>query len=548
MLFVCLSFLESSDIFVVVLLLGQTLFHPDMDTETVSNAVIENECVEDSDDDKPIGFKRTSGVVSNSNQSKSNTQRSNAVSPLKSPVTAPNGTTPSNKTSAMTSSSKASPAKSSLQNEEDSDDDKPIVFKRTSVASNSKSSTQKSNAVSSTKVLPLKSPVTSPNGTTPLNKTSSSKASPAKPPLRNDTTPSAVKGKSQLKNDQSECKSEREDSEDEKPLSSILSGNSSRSNKGPASSKQVSSPQPEKKNTSGRPLGGVNRVIKDESDDEKPISSVFQKKTGSSGMSGSKKVSGDEKKPLTKKLHQNGSAVKSEVPDSKVSGKRPLEKNHPVNESSLKKPKVSASSTSGKMKQESVKTESSADKGRVLVSPTAKRAKPISTKEDVSDDDDDVPISKRLKSESSSSKVSAAKPKAVKGNPSSSAAKKKVTKVVSPPSRTRTVNKNSKKVTKDSKYSSSSKSSPSSSDGQTKWTTLEHNGVIFPPPYKPHGIKILYKGKPVDLTIEQEEVILSTHTLNCTGYINVLWFILISCVLFLCYANKALSSTLMVCR
>ncbi|CAN7038919.1 unnamed protein product [Brassica rapa subsp. trilocularis] len=167
---------------------------------------------------------------------------------------------------------------------------------------------------------------------------------------------------------------------------------------------------------------------------------------------------------------------------------------------------------------QSLEEESSADKGRVLVSPTAKRAKPVSTKEDGSDDDDDVPISKRLKSESSSSKVSAAKPKAVKGNPSSSAAKKKVTKVVSPPSRTRTVNKNSKKVTKDSKYSSSSKSSPSSSDGQTKWTTLEHNGVIFPPPYKPHGIKILYKGKPVDLTIEQEEVATMFAVMKETDY------------------------------
>ncbi|WZZ31836.1 DNA topoisomerase 1 alpha [Brassica napus] len=485
-----------------------------MDTETVSNPVIGNECVEDSDDDKPIVYKRTSGVVSNSNQSKSTPQRSNAMSPLKSPVTSPNGTTPSNKTSALTSS-KASTAKSPLLNEEDSDDDKPIVFKRTSAASNSKSNTQKSSAVSSTKVLPLKSPVTSPNGTTPLNKTSSSKASPAKPPLRNVTTPSAVKDRSQSQKDQSECKSECEDSEDERPLSSILSGNSSRSNKGPASSKQVSSPQAEKKNTGGRPLGGADRVIKDESDDEKPISSVFQKKTGSSGMSGSKK---DVKKPLTKKLHQNGSAVKSEVPDCKVSGKRPLEKNHPVNESSLKKPKVSASSTSGKMKQESVKTESSADKGRVLVSPTAKRAKPVSTKEDGSDDDDDVPISKRLKAESSNSKVSSAKPKAVKGSSSSSAAKTKVTKVVSPPSRSRTVNKNSKKVTKDSKYSSSSKSSPSSSDGQTKWTTLEHNGVIFPPPYKPHGIKILYKGKPVDLTIEQEEVATMFAVMKETDY------------------------------
>ncbi|KAJ0246156.1 DNA topoisomerase 1 alpha [Hirschfeldia incana] len=458
-----------------------------------SKHVIENGVVEDSDDDKPIVFKRTSGVVvSNSNQSKSIPQRSNAVSPLKSPVASSNGTTPSNKTSAATS-------KSPLQDEEDSDDDKPIVFKRnTGAASNSKANAQRSNAVSSTKVLPLKSPVTSPNGTAPSNRTSSSKAPPAKPPLRND---------------QSECKNEPEDSEDERPLSSILPGNSSRSNKGSASSKQVASPQAEKKNTGGRPLDGADLVIKDESDDEKPISLMVQKK---SGASGSKKVSSDEKKPLVKKLNQNGSAVKNEVPDCKVPGKRPLEKNHPVGESSLKKPKVSASTTSGKMKQEPVKTESSADKGRTLVSPTAKRAKPVSTKED--DSDDNVPISKRFKSESSNSKVSSAKPKAVKGSSSSSAAKPKVTKVVSPPSRSRTVNKNAKKVTKDTKYSSSSKSSPSSSDGQTKWTTLEHNGVIFPPPYKPHGIKILYKGKPVDLTIEQEEVATMFAVMKETEY------------------------------
>ncbi|XP_018471122.2 DNA topoisomerase 1 alpha [Raphanus sativus] len=486
-----------------------------------SKPVIENGIVEDSDDEKPIVFKRTSGVVSNS---KSNTQRSNAVSstkasPLKSPVAASsNGTTPSNRTSAMTSS-KPSPAKTPLQNEEeDSDDDKPIVFKRTSgAASNSKSNTQRSNAVSSTKASPLKSPVTKPNGTTASNKTSS-KALPAKPPLRNDTTPSSVKAKGQSQKEQSECKSERDDSDsdsdDEKPLSSIRTGNSSRSNKGPASSKQVASPQAEEKNTGGRPLDGADRVIKDESDDEKPISSMVQKK---SGMSGSQKVSSDEKKPLMKKLNQNGSAVKNEVPDCKVSGKRPVEKNHPVDESSSKKPKVSASSTSGKMKQEPVKTESSADKGRVLVSPTAKRARPVSIKEDDSDDDN-VPISKRLKSESSNSKVSSAKPKAVKGNSSSSAAKPKVTKVVSPPSRSKTVNRNAKKVTKDSKYSSSSKSSPSSSDGQTKWTTLEHNGVIFPPLYKPHGIKILYKGKPVDLTIEQEEVATMFAVMKETDY------------------------------
>ena len=39
-----------------------------------------------------------------------------------------------------------------------------------------------------------------------------------------------------------------------------------------------------------------------------------------------------------------------------------------------------------------------------------------------------------------------------------------------------------------------------------KWRKLEHHGVIFFPPYKPHGVKLLHKGKAVDLTQEQEEV------------------------------------------
>ncbi|AED96614.1 DNA topoisomerase I alpha [Arabidopsis thaliana] len=275
----------------------------------------------------------------------------------------------------------------------DSDDDKPLAFKRNNtVASNSnqsKSNSQRSKAVPTTKVSPMRSPVTSPNGTTPSNKTSivkssmpssSSKASPAKSPLRNDM-PSTVKDRSQLQKDQSECKIEHEDSEDDRPLSSILSGN-----KGPTSSRQVSSPQPEKKNNGDRPLDRASRIIKDESDDETPISSMFRKKIDS-GMSGGNQLSNDEKKPLVQKLHQNGSTVKNEVPNGKVLGKRPLEKNSSADQSSLKKAKISASPTSVKMKQDSVKKEID-DKGRVLVSPKMK-AKQLSTREDGTDDDDD---------------------------------------------------------------------------------------------------------------------------------------------------------------
>jgi DNA topoisomerase-1 len=38
-----------------------------------------------------------------------------------------------------------------------------------------------------------------------------------------------------------------------------------------------------------------------------------------------------------------------------------------------------------------------------------------------------------------------------------------------------------------------------------QWETMEHAGVSFPEEYIPHGVKMLYNGKPVDLTPAQEE-------------------------------------------
>ncbi|OHW92995.1 eukaryotic DNA topoisomerase I [Colletotrichum incanum] len=49
---------------------------------------------------------------------------------------------------------------------------------------------------------------------------------------------------------------------------------------------------------------------------------------------------------------------------------------------------------------------------------------------------------------------------------------------------------------------------PKKEDDSIKWTTLEHNGVMFPPEYQPlpKNVKLLYDGKPVNLPIEAEEV------------------------------------------
>ncbi|EEH11244.1 topoisomerase I [Histoplasma capsulatum G186AR] len=49
---------------------------------------------------------------------------------------------------------------------------------------------------------------------------------------------------------------------------------------------------------------------------------------------------------------------------------------------------------------------------------------------------------------------------------------------------------------------------PAKGDGTIKWTTLEHNGVIFPPPYEPlpKHVKMKYDGIPITLAPEAEEV------------------------------------------
>eukprot|EP00808_Paulinella_micropora_P022529 g41298.t1 len=53
-----------------------------------------------------------------------------------------------------------------------------------------------------------------------------------------------------------------------------------------------------------------------------------------------------------------------------------------------------------------------------------------------------------------------------------------------------------------------------------KWTTLEHNAVIFPPPYEPHNVKMKYDGEFVELTPEAEEVATFYAVMLETDYVK----------------------------
>ncbi|KAJ8429345.1 hypothetical protein Cgig2_008792 [Carnegiea gigantea] len=257
------------------------------------------------------------------------------------------------------------------------------------------------------------------------------------------------------------------DSDDDKPLSVRLSSGLAKGN----------SRLPERGSVAGEPsdtqnLKSVGVKSPNDSDDEKPLLSRLPAKS-SAGTSSRKYDDSAEGKHLA---HQNG-YIKRENEIKKVplnSAKRPSDASS--GQSSIKKVKLSDASTSGKVKQ---------------------------IKEEQKDDDDHIPIAQRMNKASSGSK-----PMAVK---------KTLAKVDS--SKLKRVDKKSKKIMKKSKYSKLSKELPNSGDGQ-KWTTLAHNGVIFPPPYMPHGVKMLYDGKPVDLTPEQEEVATMYAVMLETDYIK----------------------------
>lgn len=268
--------------------------------------------------------------------------------------------------------------------------------------------------------------------------------------------------------------SDSEDSDDDKPLSKRLSmGSAAPPKSKPTNISKVSSSLSEKTKVD------VKKPPEDLEDDL-PLSSKFTlKPIGTASVKQSYDL--DEEKPSVSKIQQNGSVKReNELKSSKLSAKRPLSDVNNSVQSSAKKLKPSDGSASDKAKYSSVKVEPKTE----------------------DDDEDDVPISQRLK-------------KSTASDGKSQSIKKTVTKVAS--TSIKSVNKKSKKIVKKTKYSKSTNVPPSSGEGQ-KWTTLEHNGVIFPPPYKPHGIKMLYSGQPIDLTPEQEEVATMFAVMKDTDY------------------------------
>ncbi|KAL4728665.1 DNA topoisomerase 1 [Fusarium chlamydosporum] len=137
------------------------------------------------------------------------------------------------------------------------------------------------------------------------------------------------------------------------------------------------------------------------------------------------------------------------------------------------------------------------------------RAKKPAPKKAVKDEsDDDVPLAKSTASKrQSNGTATKRKSNGVKKEESDSDAP--ISKKAKPAAAKKGAKAESKKASEsDGEEEFEWWNAPKKEDDSIKWTTLEHNGVLFPPDYEPlpKNVKMLYDGQPVTLAPEVEEV------------------------------------------
>ena len=171
-----------------------------------------------------------------------------------------------------------------------------------------------------------------------------------------------------------------------------------------------------------------------------------------------------------------------------------------------------------KIAQKKVAIEKAAAKTAKAARASDAKAKKATSKKVVKDESDDEPLSKPKKRQSNGVASSAKKTNGVKKDESDSDAPIAKTKKSATKGKVAPAKKSAVKFEKESSKDGGDEDEeneeyrwwdmPKKEDDSIKWTTLEHNGVIFPPDYEPlpKHIKLYYDGKPVDLHVEAEEV------------------------------------------
>lgn len=241
-----------------------------------------------------------------------------------------------------------------------------------------------------------------------------------------------------------------------------------------------------------------------------------QKRKASVGKSYAAESGSDSDIPLTKraKTSSKQAAQESDDDDMPLARKPPKATSKQIGEESdsdvplgqkLQKEKASIQAGAEKEAKAIRSNERKATKKRAMDSdsddlplnkkkPTSARGKKVNGVKKEESDDDNTPLKK-------APAVKKAKASAQKVETSSPAPAKKGKKVVK------------EEKTEDDEAAGEEEDynwwdDPTKGDGTKKWETLEHNGVVFPPPYEPMpgNVKMRYDGTPVSLPPESEEV------------------------------------------
>ncbi|KXJ91472.1 hypothetical protein Micbo1qcDRAFT_134887 [Microdochium bolleyi] len=256
-----------------------------------------------------------------------------------------------------------------------------------------------------------------------------------------------------------------------------------------------------------------NGPVEDDDDDDVPLVNGNGKRKSRSSIA---KVSykadsdSDDNRPLAKRPRK---AVDSDSDDEVLSRRR----------SSTKLPPAITETANIEDSDDDVPlTAKLAQRKKAIEKAAEKAAKKPVTKKAVKDEsDDDVPLSRTkapqrngaksksngVKKEESDSdapirsktKTSAA---AAKKNATASATKKAA------PKKAAKKEESAEAEAEDEEGEYEWWNAPKKEDDSVKWTTLEHNGVLFPPEYEPlpKNVKLYYDGTPVTLHPEAEEV------------------------------------------
>jgi DNA topoisomerase-1 len=161
-----------------------------------------------------------------------------------------------------------------------------------------------------------------------------------------------------------------------------------------------------------------------------------------------------------------------------------------------------------KRKSAAVKKEEESDDSDAPLAKGKRRAAPAKKANGVKKEessDDDVPLAKKPRATKAvATKATAAKSAAVKKEPAVKKEAKGKGRAKKSETPATTAGEGEEEEEEEYKWWEHQ----AETDGTVKWTTLEHNGVLFPPPYEPlpSDVKMLYNGVPITLPVEAEEV------------------------------------------